>query len=222
MSISEESRKSNTKTWTKRQNKMKINTGFSGKIIFTACLLSIAILPMSCRENYSPRPYGYYRIDFPEKAYSPMTAPGLPYTFNISDQAVIEPDKSPDAEAYWINIRYPAYNAIINLSYKTIANDTSLLRYEQDCHRLAYAHTVKAESIKEQYFSRDKGLHGLLYLIEGNTASSTQFYITDSTRHFLRGSLYFHTHPNKDSLAPVIEYLRKDIVELMESAEFSR
>lgn len=203
---------------------MNIKTEFSHNFIFTACLFSLGILLLitGCKENYTPRPYAYYRIDFPEKEYTLLPAIDLPYTFQLSREATVEPDKSPNAEAYWINIRYPAYNATINLSYKTIASDTSLSHFEQDCHHLAYAHTVKAESIKEQYFSREQGVHGLLYLIEGNTASSTQFFITDSVRHFLRGSLYFHTHPNKDSLAPVIEYLRKDIVELMETVEFTR
>lgn len=182
----------------------------------------LLFLVASCGEDYSPRPYGYYRIDFPEKFYTPMkTEAGFPYTFRISSEAVVIPDSNPDAEAYWINVYYPAYHAMINLSYKHITADTSLSGFQQDCHRLAYAHTVKAESIKEQSFSR-KDIFGLLYLIEGNTASSTQFFITDSVNHFLRGSLYFHCRPNKDSLAPVIDHLRRDIVEIMETTEFRK
>lgn len=189
-------------------------------IALTGILL--LFLSVSCREDYSPRPYGYYRIDFPAKSYRLLqTEPGFPYTFRISSEAVSEPDKSPDAEVYWINIHYPAYRAMINLSYKPITTDTSLAGFQQDCHRLAYAHTVKAESIKEQSFSKN-GIFGLLYLIEGNTASSTQFYITDSVNHFLRGSLYFHCRPHKDSLAPVIDHLRRDIAEIMETTEFRK
>ena len=82
-----------------------------------------------------------------------------------------------------------------------------------------YTHTIKAESINEKLFQRGK-LLGIVYFIEGNAASSTQFFVTDSLRHFLRGSLYFNQHPDKDSLAPVIRYLREDVVKLMETVEF--
>lgn len=174
----------------------------------------------SCTESYIPKPYGYYRISLPEKSYRNSHAI-LPYRFQLAAEAFIEPDQAPDAEAYWINIVYPAYHAKINLSYKPINNDTTLLRLQQDCHRLAYAHTIKAESIDEHFYQQNDGKSfGLLYIIEGNAASPVQFFITDSTRHFLRGSLYIATRPNKDSLAPVIDYLRKDVVHLMETLEF--
>ena len=107
-----------------------------------------------------------------------------------------------------MNLSYPQYNAKLHLSYKEINNDTAL-----------NTHTIKAESINEKYF-KNREIFGLIYYIEGNTASSTQFFITDSTRHFLRGALYFNQHPDKDSLAPVIDYLREDIVTLMETLRF--
>lgn len=192
------------------------------KALAIVLLCPLATGLSGCGGESTPLPYGYYRIDLPEATYSHFDATGYPYSFLLSDQAVVEPDQEPDAERYWINIRYPAYNATINVSYKNVRSDTALIGYKKDCHRLAYAHTVKAESIKEQAFERKGKIHGLLYLIEGNTASSTQFFVTDSTRHFLRGSLYFRAHPNKDSLAPVIDYLRKDIITLMNSVNFSR
>lgn len=173
----------------------------------------------SCREEYSPKPYGYYRIDFPEKDYQPLIE-DFPYHFQIAAEATIETDKESDAEPYWINIYYPAYNARIHLSYKKIDNDSALIHYQEDCHRMAYSHTIKAESINERFLQHDD-VYGLIYLIEGNTASSTQFFVTDSVKHFLRGSLYFNVRPNKDSLAPVINYLREDIVNLMETITFS-
>ena len=107
-----------------------------------------------------------------------------------------------------MNLSYPQYNAKLHLSYKEINNDTALNHYLEDCHHLAYTHTIKAESINEKYF-KNREIFGLIYYIEGNTASSTQFFITDSTQH-----------PDKDSLAPVIDYLREDIVTLMETLRF--
>lgn len=183
-------------------------------------ILFIFLCLFSCREKYTPKPYGYFRIDFPEKAYE-WLEDTFPYRFQRAIYAQVEADPDKDAEPYWINLFYPDYNARIHLSYKPITADTSLRHFENDCHRLAYTHTIKADAINEKLFSRDH-IFGLLYYIEGNTASSTQFYITDSTRHFLRGSLYFNQHPNKDSLAPVIDWLREDIVMLMESLKFKK
>lgn len=181
-------------------------------------LLCLFLLLGGCREKYTPKPYGYHRIDFPEKSWRSI-GDSLPYRFDMAATATVEPDTDKDAEPGWINISYPQYNAKIHLSYKKIATDTSLRHFTEDCHRMAYTHTIKAESIQEQYFQHDR-ISGLIYFIEGNTASSTQFYVTDSVKHFLRGALYFKQHPDKDSLAPVIHYLRQDIVNLMETVRF--
>lgn len=183
--------------------------------LFAAFLLFFIF---GCNEKYTPKPYGYYRIDFPAKAYQPLSD-SFPYQFEKATEAIVEIDRDQYAEPYWINLVYPAYNAKLHLSYKQLTADTSLQHYLQDCHQLAYTHTIKAESIDEKLFRRDQ-IFGLMYFIEGNTASSTQFFVTDSTRHFLRGALYFNQHPDKDSLAPVIQYLRKDIVTLMETIQF--
>ena len=169
--------------------------------IYLLISLSILLIAGGCNEKYTPKPYGYYRIDFPEKAYRPL-ADSFPYRFEKAADAQMEIDRDKDAEPYWINLVYPAYNAKIHLSYKAITADTSLQSYLQDCHRLAYTHTIKAESIDEKLFRRDK-IFGLVYF-----------------RHFLRGALYFNQHPDKDSLAPVIQYLREDILTLMETLEF--
>lgn len=185
-----------------------------------ALLLLSTLWLTGCRERYTPKPYGYFRIDFPEKRWQ-MLPEGYPYRFEMAAEAIVEPDRDKDAEPGWINVTYPQYNAKIHLSYKPITADTSLAHYLNDCHHLAYTHTIKAESINEKLFQREK-LLGIVYFIEGNTASSTQFFVTDSLRHFLRGSLYFNQHPDQDSLAPVIQYLREDIVKLMETVEFPK
>lgn len=177
----------------------------------------LLLLAAACKESYTPKPYGYFRIDFPEKSYELLDFP--PYQFEMAANARVEIDKDAGAEPYWINLAYKDYNAKIHLSYKRITADTSLPRFLDDCHRLAYTHTIKAESIDEKLFKRDN-LFGMVYFIEGNTATSTQFFVTDSTRNFLRGALYFNQHPAKDSLAPVINNLRQDIIHLIETIEF--
>lgn len=185
-----------------------------------ALFLLLAVLYGGCKEKYTPKPYGYFRIDFPEKSWQ-LLPDSLPYRFEMASRAIIEPDRDEEAEAGWINLCYPQYNAKIHLSFKSIGSETSLTDYLNDCHHLAYTHTIKAESINEKLLRRDN-LFGIVYFIEGNTASSTQFFITDSTSNFLRGALYFNQHPDQDSLAPVINYLRQDIVRLMETLEFQK
>jgi len=108
----------------------------------------------------------------------------------------------------------------IHLSYKTIHNNFNELM--EDSRRLAYKHTIKADAINEQMFIDDeKHVFGILYDIQGDAASSIQFFATDSTTHFLRGSLYFNVIPNKDSLAPVVSFVKKDIIKLMETLSWT-
>ncbi|MDR0983281.1 MAG: gliding motility lipoprotein GldD [Culturomica sp.] len=190
---------------------------FLSKCIFPLLICSLIV---SCKEKYTPKPYGFFRIEFPPKSYH-LLEENLPYSFQIADNATIEPDKTYDAEPYWVNIVYKDCNAKINISYKQIIADTSLENYLADSHRLAYAHITKADAIQEKGFeNRKKGIFGVLYQITGDAASPAQFFVTDSIHNFIRGSLYIHQIPAADSLAPVIEYLKKDIVVLMETIEF--
>ena len=85
-----------------------------------------------------------------------------------------------------------------------------------DAHTFAYKHSEKAEDIFDSiYHFRNSHVSGIVWEITGNTASSYQFYATDSTKHYLRGSLYISAHPNKDSLTPVNRFLKMDIDTLL-------
>jgi gliding motility-associated lipoprotein GldD len=54
-------------------------------------------------------------------------------------------------------------------------------------------------------------------MVRTEAASPFQFYLTDSTKNFVRGALYFNTVPNNDSLAPVIDFLKQDIIHMIET-----
>jgi gliding motility-associated lipoprotein GldD len=180
-------------------------------------LLILSILCFtSCKEKTAiPKPYAYYRIDLPKQEYQKLDDT-YPFNFEYHKSAVIEKDQAFDTQKYWFNISYPSINAKIYLSYKKIHNNFQA--YNEDSHKLAYKHTIKAEAINEQEFRNPKEkVYGLIYNIKGNTASSIQFFATDSTKNFLRASLYFNCKPNKDSLYPLIEYMHKDITHLIES-----
>ena len=159
-----------------------------------------------------PKPFAYYRIDLPEKKYS-VFSDECPFEFEYpSNYAIVLPDSDLYAEPCWKNIIYPRFRAEMNLSYKTIDKNHSLEKYLNDSWTLATKHQVKASGMPETPIKRDSAkVYGLMFVIEGNAASNLQFYVTDSTRHFVRGALYFFAHPNYDSLAPVIQFLKKDV-----------
>jgi len=170
----------------------------------------ILVVLASCQNSYVPKPRGYYRIDFPGKEYR-LFDTTFPYTFEYPVYAKIVRDSSRMAEPYWINVVYYPYNAQLHISYKTINNN--LATYLNDSHTLVNKHIPKANAISQrEYVDTVENVFGLVYEITGSDAASTyQFYLTDSTRNFVRGALYFDLVPNNDSLAPVIGFLKKDV-----------
>ncbi|MDD4385984.1 MAG: gliding motility lipoprotein GldD [Bacteroidales bacterium] len=189
------------------------------RIVVYFTLVFLLQLIIGCSDTPVPRPRGYVRTDFPEKEYVQFDSVGFPYRFKYPSYARVKVDNSYNAEPYWVNINFDDYKAKIHISYKDANGRLDSLM--EDSRALAYKHTYKAESITERFFEHsDKKVYGLLYNMKGNTASAWQFYVTDSASHFLRGALYFSVSPNRDSLAPSIDFLGKDLIVLMESVEW--
>lgn len=186
--------------------------------IIVSVTLCFTVILVGCRPNHSPKPRGFYRIDFPEKKYQPYNG-NCPYFFMYPSYGRVVPDSGPGSEPCWINIEFNEYDGKIHISYKPVTGNLSA--FIEDSHTLAYKHTIKADAIHEQLINKPrKKIFGILYNIEGNTASSVQFFITDSTNHFLRGALYFRTRVNKDSLKPVIDFFRRDIIYFIDTFEW--
>jgi gliding motility-associated lipoprotein GldD len=186
------------------------------KISFALALF----LLIGCDQSYSPKPRGYFRIDLPEKSYIRL-AENLPYSFEYPSYATITPDYNSPGETNWINVEFPAFSGSLYISYKTVNND--LIHFIEDSRALVQKHIPKANAIHESLIINDsKRVYGLIYEIEGKGAASPmQFYVTDSTSHFLRGALYFNVRPNNDSLAPVIDFLKADIQHLINTLEWN-
>lgn len=177
----------------------------------------LAMVLAGCGGNdYVPKPRGYYRIDFPEREYQPIDCK-TPYVFDLPTYATFDLRNSANAEEqYWGDVNFKSLNAKLHLSYKYVNHN--LDQYVADAHNFVYKHTIKADAISETpYEDADKKVYGLLYEISGDAASNVQFYLTDSTRNFVRGALYFNSVPNKDSLAPVLDFVNEDIKHLIES-----
>jgi gliding motility-associated lipoprotein GldD len=178
----------------------------------------LLLLSTSCKESYTPKPTGYLRVDYPEKSYH-LYSDQEYFEFEIPDYALVEIDSGPRGNEGWINVAVPQLNGKIHLSYKAVGDN--LNAYITDCRELVYKHTVKAQEIVETPFiDRDMKRFGMVYDLKGEVASAVQFFITDSTNHFLRGSLYFNIRPNRDSLNPVIDFLREDIMHLIETTQW--
>ena len=189
----------------------------SGFVLVVSCLGLI-----SCQSSYTPKPRGYFRNDFPQKGYVTYSE-AFSYSLEVPEYAVVRPyagiyADDPDVEN-WLNVDFPDFSAHIHLTYKTVRNNLGELI--DDAHTFAYKHAIKAEAINEIRFAfPEHRVYGVKYEIKGNTASGLQFFGTDSTRHFVRGALYFDNEPNKDSLAPVIRFLEMDIDQLIKSLEW--
>jgi gliding motility-associated lipoprotein GldD len=188
------------------------------KQIIIFLLIGFSLIFDSCKKEYTPKPRGYFRISFPSKGYKALN---MPVSFDLQIPVYSNPgrDSLNLAQSDWITIEIPANHAQIHLSYKKINNN--LGTYIEESRSLAYKHSQKATSIDEQIFANPaKRVFGTIYNIKGNAASPIQFYLTDSIKNFLRGSLYIKEVPNIDSLQPVIVFLNQDVIRLIETTEW--
>lgn len=187
-------------------------TIFLGVLCAVLCLAACEGTP-----EYSPKPRGYSRIYFPKRAYQEYVS-DCPYTFSYPTYAVVEQDKARGAQSCWINLQMPQFNGTLHLSYQAITSKKVFDELIEDAHTFAFKHTVKATSIDEGFINYpERKVYGIYYTIDGNAASSAQFFLTDSTYHYLRGALYFNTQPRLDSIQPVLDFVKKDMAVLIKS-----
>jgi gliding motility-associated lipoprotein GldD len=192
-----------------------------------AAALSVALMFLSCRpETYTPRPRAYARTEFPEHAYQQFDTASFPYSFEYPVYGRIIKDtlffgKKPD-NPYWMNIDFPSIGGTIYISYKPVETSEPLAQLVEDAHEMSFtAHSKRADYIGEQPFHfPERNVYGILYDVGGNAATAYQFFATDSAKHFIRGALYFNVSPNADSLRPANEFLRADIIHLLETLKW--
>jgi gliding motility-associated lipoprotein GldD len=177
----------------------------------------ILLFLFSCNSVYSPKPRGYFRIDFPDHAYQLFNGTNYPYSFEYPTYANILRDTSffgdKPENPYWINIDFPRFHARIYISYKEVNGNYDKLR--EDAYKMTYKHTYKASSIEDSLISTPLGVHGIFFNVGGDAATAKQFFVSDSIKHFLRGALYFDTTPNADSLGIVNSFLQTDMFHLI-------
>lgn len=203
-------------------------------IIFSLILVFI----FSCNSTFTPKPKGYFKIDFPERSYRTFDEPGFPYSFEYPSYATVSKNiEAEDNQPYWLNVEFKGFNGRIYLSYKSV-NGYSTYKIQQgntykdslvknsfdklrdEAFNLTYKHTIKASGIVDSFFSTRPGYTGMYFYVEGNAATSKQFFVTDSVRHFLRGALYFDATPNEDSIKVVSDFLEADVKHLISTLKW--
>lgn len=186
------------------------------------CIL-VALLLMACETDYSPKPVAYLRIDLPDSITYKKTETECPWVSEIPEKSFLigSTDKKAAKGDCWKTWVYPKHKAEVYLTYKKINEENSLRELLDNMHQLSYEHQVKANRIRtsNKYDEEQKKL-SLIYEIDGDVASSIQFCLTDSTKNYLRGALYFRSKPNADSIAPVLAMLKKDIHHFMDELEW--
>jgi gliding motility-associated lipoprotein GldD len=183
------------------------------KITVIVLLFIFCFSIVGCKNDVLPKPSSYLRLDYPEAEY--ITYKGhCPFEFDINSKAIVKEDKNCGYA-----ITYPKMKATIYLTYKPVnSNMNKLLR---DAQKLTYEHVIKADDILEQpYINPNKKVYGMFYQVDGNAATNSQFYATDSIKHFVTGSVYFYAKPNFDSIMPAASYIKNDMQRLMETLKW--
>lgn len=185
----------------------------------------VFIILFSCNSTYTPKPRGYFKIDFPKKEYQTFNEPGFPYTFEYPVYAKIVRDSSffgdTPENPWWINIDFPQFNGRIYVSYKVIGN-YKLDKLLNDAFNLTNKQSVKANFIDDSLINTPNNVHGMFFNVGGDVATANQFFLTDSTKNFLRGALYFDATPNQDSLRPVNQFLVQDMMHIINTFKWTR
>jgi gliding motility-associated lipoprotein GldD len=176
-------------------------------------LLIVLFSVFSCKNEVLPKPSSYLRLDYPVAEYVNFENK-CPFTFEMNSEAVIKGEKDCG-----FTIIYPKMKATIYLTYKPVNNNIDKLL--RDAQKLTYEHVIKADDILEQPFlNPTKKVYGMFYQVDGNAATNSQFYVTDSIKHFVTGSVYFYAKPNYDSIMPAASYVRNDMQRLMETLKW--
>jgi len=196
------------------------------KFLFLFSFFLFAFLLSSCNSDYTAgKKRGYFRIDFPEKEYRQFNEAGYPYSFEYPAYAHVVKDTSffddrPE-NPWWINIDIPHFAGRIYISYKEIGIKNKFDSLVADAFKMSYRqHTSKATAIEPEAIVTQNNIHGIYFNLSGNTATANQFFLTDSTKHFLRGALYFDATPNEDSLGIVNNFLKKDLEHLINTLQW--
>jgi gliding motility-associated lipoprotein GldD len=195
------------------------------KSFFGFVCFSVLILVFACNSNYTYKKKGYFKIDFPKKEYRLFDQPGYPYSFEYPVYANVVKDSTffgdVSENPWWINIDVPQLGGRVYVSYKEIGPKNKFDSLLNDAFKMTYLqHSTVASGRDDSLMRTQNGAEGYFFKLFGNTATASQFFLTDSTKHFLRGALYFDAAPNEDSLSIVNDFLKQDLFHLINTLKW--
>jgi len=190
--------------------------------IFNYLLIAYCLLIISCTTDYQPKPKGYNRLVLPKAEYR-LLPDTLPYQFEYSKSAKLLKDTSWISERHWVEIYYPELKANIHITYKQLRGKEAVLKeLLNDAYNLTSKQQIKANAIDELITKTPSGKTAVIAEIAGEVPSQFQFTMTDSSKNFLRGALYFNTRVQNDSLAPAIDFMKKETLHLINTLQWKR
>lgn len=215
-----------------RQSAMEKRPRAKNFMLSTFCFLLLAFF-FSCNSPYVSKKRGYFKIDLPERGYQKFEREGFPYSFEYPVYAQIMQDttyfESNLEDPYWINIDFPKFGGRVFLSYKKVGGKAlykvkmpdgrykdslgvnEFDRMVEDAFTLTNKNDVVSTSIKDSLIHTPNNIRGVFFKVGGNAATAKQFFLSDTTKNFIRGALYFDSSPNADSLRPVQDFLQADL-----------
>lgn len=174
---------------------------------------------------YVPKPKAYPRMDLPTKSYQPFSAADFPMSMELPAYAQMKADTNAQGihTPGWYNLQFPLFDMTLHMTYyefKDWAFFDSLL---YDTRKLVNKHLQKADDILERPTSSlNPEAKGLIFSIQGNTATNFNFYLTDSVKHFVRGALYFNNRTESDSVAPVFQFVEQDVYHMIKTMHWKK
>lgn len=201
-----------------------------GNLIFSLLIIGILLLlNTGCGEDivYTPKPRAYPKIEYPNRDYATFKEDFCDFSFQKPSYMNVEQDtlffNEKPMDPCWFDLVIPGFKGRIHFSYRPLDKNNTLYDLGDDVYKMANKHQVKASRMQDERIDfPSKKVHGVGFSIGGPVACPYQFFITDSTEHFLRGALYFNAQPEPDSLAPIIDFVKEDIGKMLNSFEWSK
>lgn len=194
------------------------------KFIILYILLSL----IACNDNEQtgmPKPRTYPRVEFPKKEYTSFNSENCNFKFEYPKYAkVVQETNFFEGETpndCWYNVVFPQFNGQLYLTYYSINSIKEFDKYIVNSFELTSAHNIKANGRKETLVKNEFNTSGLLFKVSGDVASHTQFFLTDTTKHFIRGALYFNNKVNLDSMRIIQEFIDKDVTHLLNTFQWT-
>jgi gliding motility-associated lipoprotein GldD len=188
-------------------------------------LILFAFAFFACNSDYTIRQRGYFKVELPEHKYQVFDKPGFPYSFEYPVYSAVVQDttffEDQPENPYWINIDFPQLNGRIYISYKS-TKQNNYDKLVEDAFKMTYKHSTKATEIRDSMMKTKSGVTGVFFSVGGNAATAKQFFLTDTTNHFIRGALYFDASPNADSLSVVNKFLEDDMKHLINTFRWKK